>query len=465
MLSVILSKQAIYNYLRTFGITILLVIIGSCYIMYNVVEGITTTHKKTVNEIIEHEGIDITTICNSVGCRRIEYNGRIYEIGSNYILKVSTNPRPKFNFKYQIQKDIEVTSNWCEILTFNKSGYKLEVCVPLEVYLNGTTKMIVSSTLLLLFLSVLLHIRYSLKEHSMKQIENRSNMLESETKLQRTLVEFANHEIVLPLAIIKTKTDDIYRCIYPCNISKNGICTFNKNSFEQCKTCPMLQMNRKGDNEAYEHYVKIHLAIERIEAVLGQMSDNKAIKRGNGNISIAKLIRTAVNGVNIDVNKIGYEIVKEKDLEDLAVRAPANNGLILNMLSNHITNSKEALASMVKFTYVINKHSRKLNLYITDNGRGIRDINDKIIDPKKIFEKGFTTKDANGKNVFIQETFWQSIKSKLFGEYRQKTSIRGVGLYLNKEIMNNHGGDIQLVKTSPEGTTFLLIFPIKKRER
>ena len=71
-------------------------------------------------------------------------------------------------------------------------------------------------------------------------------------------------------------------------------------------------------------------------------------------------------------------------------------------------------------------------LKIRDNGIGIEE---KILD--KIFDPFFTTKTT--------------------GE------AAGVGLYLSREIIQNHGGEISVVSVKDEYTEFTITLPILKR--
>jgi signal transduction histidine kinase len=76
----------------------------------------------------------------------------------------------------------------------------------------------------------------------------------------------------------------------------------------------------------------------------------------------------------------------------------------------------------------LNQQGKQASIIIHDNGTG---ISDNIIE--KIFDPFFTTKTT--------------------------AEASGVGLYLSKEIAQNHGGDISVVSTKDEYTEFTIHIP------
>ena len=49
--------------------------------------------------------------------------------------------------------------------------------------------------------------------------------------------------------------------------------------------------------------------------------------------------------------------------------------------------------------------------------------------------------------------------------FEQKQTTRGVGLFINKELLKKCDGDILLESTSSKGTQFDIILPVKKTEK
>lgn len=111
-----------------------------------------------------------------------------------------------------------------------------------------------------------------------------------------------------------------------------------------------------------------------------------------------------------------------------AIFVNADKEMILRVLNNLVSNGIQAVALNVKPAIVISIESDRENCYvrISDNGSGI---------PKEqiqtIFEPYFTTKSTG----------------------------TGLGLAMVKQIIENHGGSIEIEKTSESGTTVLFILP------
>lgn len=111
-----------------------------------------------------------------------------------------------------------------------------------------------------------------------------------------------------------------------------------------------------------------------------------------------------------------------------AIFVNADKEMILRVLNNLVSNGIQAVALNVKPAIVISIESNSENCYvrISDNGSGI---------PKEqiqtIFEPYFTTKSTG----------------------------TGLGLAMVKQIIENHGGSIEIEKTSELGTTVLFILP------
>ena len=126
-----------------------------------------------------------------------------------------------------------------------------------------------------------------------------------------------------------------------------------------------------------------------------------------------------------------------------------------------VTNSIEAKSTKLKFSVdTSNTNPDKLEIILEDNGRGIRNALGEVIADKDIFNYGYSTKDPNGDNIKI--TSW--LKKILFKlGYYNEISTRGVGLSVNKRILENSGGDIELIDTSVKGTIFKVTIPIKVR--
>lgn len=337
----------------------------------------------------------------------------------------------------------------------------------------GMTSSVVSSNIMVicffawLFTMVtitFIYIHINVRLNNTLTNNTRAMELELESKLQRVIAEHAHHEMLQPVAITKSLIGAV--------LDELNIFLYSEKS--RCNRCSLngVELEIIGDPETLKLYQdKINLHIERLEAVLFQMSETKQLKYGSEIIAIRKLILNIMAGVNSynfnkSSNKIECELVDEDNyLDTYSVSSTLTSGKFLNILNNHITNSKEANATKIKVE-VRKLNSGYLSILLEDNGNGIRDVHGDIINVSEIFEAGYTTKDKTGKNVIVKKRYCNKIKSYIHKKLGIKDSNiispRGVGLFINRSLMRESGGDIELVSTSPHGTTFKLKIPVMK---
>ena len=115
---------------------------------------------------------------------------------------------------------------------------------------------------------------------------------------------------------------------------------------------------------------------------------------------------------------------------------------IMSMLGNAIyavvkkvqkqqTGERKESAYVPEISLHVSQHSDSIQIIIHDNGIGIEEA---IL--SKIFDPFFTTKTTS--------------------------EAAGVGLYLSREIVQNHGGDIQVKSVKDEYSEFVITLPVKK---
>ena len=106
----------------------------------------------------------------------------------------------------------------------------------------------------------------------------------------------------------------------------------------------------------------------------------------------------------------------------------ADEHQLIRVFNNLIQNSIQSFTNEGNITILLSIKDGAINIIFKDNGEGISKEN---ID--KIFEPNFTTK-SNGK---------------------------GLGLAMVDQIVKSHSGYIELLSSSKEGTSFLIILPLK----
>jgi K+-sensing histidine kinase KdpD len=169
----------------------------------------------------------------------------------------------------------------------------------------------------------------------------------------------------------------------------------------------------------------------QIRNILEKMKTFKNLRYSKKNQNIHKIFSNVFKMISMSSTNFEFSISDE--LKSVTINEDAlTSSDLLNIGINHVKNSLEGGASKV---YIIFEKIENDNLYIRiiDNGNGIAKNNQ-----KKIFNPNFSTKsDFEG--------------------------LRGNGMYLNKQIMNNAGGDIKLISSTKKGTTIGLNFHIKKQ--
>ena len=122
------------------------------------------------------------------------------------------------------------------------------------------------------------------------------------------------------------------------------------------------------------------------------------------------------------IRKIGRENKVKVKLQQRDIFFHSDPVLINSIFSNLIINAREAKAGQI---HIVFKDDPHLEIFFMDNGKGMEpNISEKIWYPL------FTTKE-NG---------------------------TGMGLALVRKIIHSLRGDIQLVKSTPKGTTFKITF-------
>ena len=211
------------------------------------------------------------------------------------------------------------------------------------------------------------------------------------------LTENINHEISNPLVVIKYSLE---------KIKNNGKC----------------------DTSLAE------TSVEQIENILDKISLYKNIRYSNGNKTLYDIIEGAIKTTEI-VSKREFNYNIDNKFKEVKLRC-LTNGDLLNILINHFKNSLEANATAIEIKFenleIIRFHKNKfVNILILDNGNGIPKEAQ-----KKIFEANFSTKT------------------------KENTGIRGNGLYLNKSLLKDCGGDDCFIKSENGITIFKTIVPV-----
>lgn len=392
-----------------------------------------------VPEYYEHEN-ELLAKCKAVNCLEvISYEGGIT---SRYTIAKNNKTADKLDFIDNHDIPLSIISRY---LSFR---YNLIVYNQDEKYIIDNSEYIrtflymvlcIYAILIIFFLVIMFYnTRYNYKN---AQYEKGSYKMYAESKIQGNITEMLHHEISAPISILKTSTSELFN---------------------------MFSANIKKDNEEEAKQLRsgIEYSLDRLDAILSMLYQSRDIKK-NEETTIFETITYIVTTVNrINIGKLSYIFEDNNSiLDNIKVSKQLGNGNFMNILNVMLTNSIEAGGTNIIFKPNLIS-SKFLELYITDNGRGIRDKNNNIIktDPTSVVtEYGYSSKDKKGNHI-VRKSLLQKILSVFGLRIISTNTNRGIGLYMNKMLLMKVGGSINVVSTSQEGTTFKLKVPIEPYE-
>lgn len=435
-------------------------------LLYSIMLYVVISFNKEVYTNLEtslvESNISIIDTCKVVKCEKIA----IKKDDTVWLYNVSKNGVFEFN------KAVPV-----EDYKANKKGLlnpKLNMVMEFENYEiiidNGVYNSVLVNSFIIVSIFIfipyaLLYIYFAIKINIKNRLNKGLFKSELETRLQRDLTEVLHHELGAPITVLETNVNELSYLLYPCKKDITKVCSLipddNSVMKSKCRTCERAKFISTIDKEKITLLKDINLAIERIKSILRIISNSKKIRFSNGTVPIYAICENIVSSINsFKIRKLSATYENEEVIRKYSVRHELGNGNLLNILHVLLNNSIEAGADKV----VIKAHkvtSEKLELYITDNGSGIRDKNNNIILDKNIFSYGYSTKDTDNSR-YKPNTWFTRILDMLGFTLETNKTKRGIGLYVSKVMLEKVGGGIELVSTSSNGTTFKITFPIKK---
>lgn len=214
-----------------------------------------------------------------------------------------------------------------------------------------------------------------------------------------------------------------------------------------------LEMLRFGDmgklnDEQMELLEQMNQTNERIRKLVNDMLDVSRIEKGRlsldkQNLQVEDLIDEVAGSFSVQFRKKDIDFYWRKPEKDLPA-VKADPGRIEQVLTNLISNAVkftsqgghiEVSVSKTDVSGPSNKKSEYIKVSVKDNGRGI---------PKKE-------------------------QSKIFGRFFRVSNVvedeiegTGLGLYLSKQYVEMHGGEIWFDSKRGVGSTFYFTLPIQK---
>jgi len=397
-------------------------------ILGTVIVSTTNTRVSHINcqiteNIKEYDEIDLEHICNIAGCTKIYTKDKEF-VSKNGFLEEVPFKMPKM-FKISDKLYMDKTN----VILYNK---KANIYLEKNFYdyaKDITEDLFFVFILFVIIFSIFLYRTYK-RERNEAMITNIGNEAILANKSMVMITENVHHEMNTPVDVIENKIEKVHRVI-------NGYIESQKqwqkdNEVDLRNTPENRKWNKKmkGLEKDFEY---IHLSIEQIMSVLGKMKNFKSLRYSNGDKSIYNVISGAFRIILISYSNIECHIDEDFKNYRMGVNGLKNIDL-LNILINHIKNSIEADATKIEIYMEEPPKNNIMKLIIKDNGNGIPDNI-----RKNVFEPNFS--------------------SKQIGD-----SIRGNGMYLNKHIVKEFGGDIKILESSNEGTIIEISFSSRTKE-
>jgi signal transduction histidine kinase len=406
---------------------------------------INVVYKDRINSTIisiieEFDEIDLQHLCIITTCSEIGFvNNSTYTLQENNILQRESYLKPELSFS---GKELSLTNNLNLYMEF--PDYQIYIVPNTQLLIDNIFMgyININIILFLIYTFVFFGLEYKLRKRKILDMMSTSNTLRE--KNMQILTENIHHELNTPVAIIQG------------NIRKLEI-------EMQSTLSPIYDC--KCNEKFFFDFGQLYSSIEQIDNVLQRMSNFKNLKYSKGNKTLKNIIEYSVNSMNI-YKKSNFNIKIDPNLGKYKLDGLLKNGDLLNIVSNHFRNSLEANSSRIVTQVKFNNVTKDLHLYIIDNGVGLRDRTTGLLLSKEkyedIFKPYYSSKDSSGEFV-IRESKGYILDSlhKLANIFKKPTdvNVRGVGLYLNKELLNEKAGDLKLRETSGNGTVFEIIFP------
>lgn len=195
---------------------------------------------------------------------------------------------------------------------------------------------------------------------------------------------------------------------------------------------PLADVQRQFLQEIYDgnqrmvEMVNALLNVSKIE--LGQLGNEPE------QLDLARIIDETISELALLIGRGELEVAKEIETEDATIHADPR--LLKMVLQNLLSNAIKYTPPKGTITVGLRRHNNALMLYVQDSGYGI---------PSDQQEKIFT-KFFRAENVKTRDT-----------------DGSGLGLYINKAIVEQCGGRIWFKSSENKGTTFYVTLPLTQR--
>ncbi len=377
-------------------------------------------NNQITENIKEYNEIDLTHICRLSKCIKIYDDNNIFKMEKNKLIKL-TYTKPHFK---KLLKNLYFYNG--DIIFYNKTGHIYVEKVFGKYVFKIVLNLFIVFVLFLIILSLFMYRTYK-RERKEAMIANIGNEAILANKSMIMITENVHHELNTPVEVIENKVEKVHRVLKAYVESQKQ---WIKDNGVDLRNSPENRKWTKKIIKLDKDFEFIHLSIEQTLSVLGKMKNFKTLRYSNGNKTIYDVVQGALRIILISYCNIKCEI--DEDLKKYRMCPNSLKNIdLLNVVINHFKNSIEADASKIKIFMSDDLKNNLMKLIISDNGSGIPEKY-----RKNIFEPNFSTKQIGD-------------------------SIRGNGMYLNRHIIREFGGDIKILKTSEKGTDMEISFKVQ----
>ena len=147
---------------------------------------------------------------------------------------------------------------------------------------------------------------------------------------------------------------------------------------------------------------------------------------------LGKLVRDIMQKLRDKYPKVAFSLREDNHIPAIEADRLGLTSVILNLLENAVKYTPDS----PKIEVVLDRVEDIVSLAVADNGIGISDK-----DKRQIFEKFY----------------------RVGNEDTRRTKGTGLGLFIVKEIVKSHEGQISVLDNQPKGTIFRIQLPSSKK--
>lgn len=197
----------------------------------------------------------------------------------------------------------------------------------------------------------------------------------------------------------------------------------------------------KYDEDTKNYIEKAHKSALALQQLITDLLDVSRLDKNKMSfvfekVDLINIVDEVVGELNKKANSAGLSLVvssRKKNIPKLLLDRSRMKEVIINLVTNAIKFTEQG-----KIMINILKEGQTVRLEVKDQGLGISEE-----DQKYIFNK------------FYRAENWRT----------KKTSGTGLGLYISRQIIENHGGKIGVESKLGKGSKFYFIIPISKANK